>query len=252
MPRERVYRTRAIILKRREQGEADRVITVFTPEKGKRALLAKGVRKSASRKAGHLEPFTQVSLLLAKGRTWDIIIQAETVYAFRGLREDLDRAAYAYYFAELVDAFTREEDAHPEIYDLLLSGFHRLEESANMALTARWFELAMLKLSGYQPQFFHCVECAVELQPQTNYFSAEMGGMLCPRHGEGRRGVQPVDVNVQKVLRYIQTRPYAQVMQLKLSQGRLNQVERLLGAYIRFILERRLKSPVFIHRLSRL
>ncbi|RME85044.1 MAG: DNA repair protein RecO [Caldilineae bacterium] len=251
MPRERVYRTRAIVLKRRDQGEADRIVTVFTPGMGKRAFMARGVRRPASRKAGHLEPFTHVNLLLARGRTWDIITQAETVYPFLPLREDLERAAYAYYFCELVDAFTREEDSHPELFDLLLHVFKYLETSPDPYLTARWFELRLLQMSGYQPQLQVCVECGDVLQPVTNYFSVERGGVLCPRHGEGQKGAEPLAVNTLKVLRYIQSRSHEAVLRLRLTPGRMRQVEKLLAEHIRYILERRLNSPNFIERVRR-
>lgn len=249
MARERVYRTRAIVLKRRDQGEADRVITVFTPDLGKRTYLARGVRKPASRKAGHLEPFTHVALLLAQSRTWDLITQAETVHSFRRLSENLDRAAYGFYVAELIDAFTEEEDVHAEIFDLLLLALERLEQSEQLDLTARWFELTLLRLSGYQPELFRCVQCGQPLQPVTNYFSAERGGVLCPQHGEGQRDCQPVDVGTLKVLRYIASQPYAALMQLNLTPTRLRDVEKLLATYLRFHLERRLRSPDFIRVL---
>ncbi|MCO6450177.1 MAG: DNA repair protein RecO [Caldilineales bacterium] len=249
MARERVYRTRAVVLKRRDHGEADRILTTYTPDFGKRVFLARGVRKPASRKAGHLEPFTHVNLLLAKGRTWDLVTQAETVYGFRPLREDLDRAAHAYYLAELIDAFTEEEDAHIELYDLLLAGLRLLEKTDKLALTTRWFELELLKLSGFQPEFFHCVECGDEIQPVTNYFSAELGGVLCPRHGEGRAHAIALDVGALKVLRYIQSQPYEQAERLELTDARMRQIERVLADYIRHVLERKLKTPDFIHRL---
>jgi DNA repair protein RecO (recombination protein O) len=251
MPRHRTYRTRAIVLKRRDQGEADRVLTVFTPNMGKRVLMARGVRKPVSRKAGHLEPFTHVSLLLARGRTWDIITQAEMVTSFQGLREDLDRAAHAYYFVELVDAFTQEEDSHPQLFDLLLHSLAYLETTSNCPLTARWFELRLLRLTGYQPQLFHCIECGDEIQPVTNYFSLEKGGVLCPKHGEGMRGAEPIAVGTLKVLRYLQSQPYAVISPLSLSPGRLRQVEKVLAAHIRYVLERKLKSPKFLRTLAR-
>ena len=81
--RQRLYRVTAIVLKRRDQGEADRLLTVLARERGKVTLLAKGVRRQASRKAGHLEPFTYVELLVAKGKSLDIVTQAETVEAHR-------------------------------------------------------------------------------------------------------------------------------------------------------------------------
>ena len=249
MSRERVYRTRAIVLKRREQGEADRVITVFTPGMGKRTFMARGVRKPASRKAGHLEPFTHTALMLAKGKTWDIITAAETVTSFRILREDLDRAAHAYYFSELIDVFTQEQDSHPEVFDLLLQSLEWLETSPDPAILARWFELRLLRLVGFQPQLFHCVDCGDEIEPVTNYFSLEQGGVLCPRHGEGVRGAEPIAVGTLKVLRYLQSQPYNAVAQLQLSPGRIRQMEKVLAGHIRYVLERRLKTPQFIHSL---
>ncbi|MCB0115895.1 MAG: recombination protein O N-terminal domain-containing protein, partial [Caldilineaceae bacterium] len=68
--RSRVNRMQGVVLRRRDQGEADRVLTVFTPDQGKRDLIAKGIRKTTSRKAGHLELFTHVSMLVAQARTW--------------------------------------------------------------------------------------------------------------------------------------------------------------------------------------
>jgi len=249
MARQRVYRTRAIVLKRRDMGEADRLIVVFTPSLGKRSYLARGVRKPASRKAGHLEPFTHVALLLAQGRTWDLITQAETVTGFHALREDLDRTAYAYYLAELVDAFTQEEDSQPELFDLLLEGLGILQDTDNLAIAMRWLELRLLRMGGYQPQFFSCVECGESIEPVTNYMSFEQGGVLCPRHGEGVRTAIPLSLGTLKVLRFVQTRSYTSVAGLQLSASRQRDVEGILAAYMRYVLERKLKSPAFIEAL---
>ncbi len=110
--RQRLYRTPAIILKRQDFGEADRILTLFTPERGKLRVIAKGARKITSRKGGHIELFTYSNLLIAKGRNFDIVTQAETIQSFRKLREDLSRITYAYYIAELVDLFTQENEAN--------------------------------------------------------------------------------------------------------------------------------------------
>ena len=248
--RERTYRTRAIILKRRAQGEADRVITLFTPEYGKRVVIARGVRKPASRKAGHLEPFTHAALMLARGKSWDVITSAQTVTSFRALRENLDLTAYAYYFSELLDAFVQEEDPHPELYDLLLNAFRYLETSPTPALTARWYELALLRDVGFAPQLFQCVHCGQRLQPVLNYFSHARGGVLCPAHGEGVKGAVPLPLNIFKVLRFVQTQPYTHIIQLNLHPSTLRQTEKLMNDYLRFLLERRLKSRQFIRLLS--
>ena len=98
---------------------------------------------------------------------------------------------------------------------------------------------------------FHCIECGDEIQPVTNYFSLEKGGVLCPKHGEGMRGAEPIAVGTLKVLRYLQSQPYAVISPLSLSPGRLRQVEKVLAAHIRYVLERKLKSPKFLRTLAR-
>ena len=106
--RARLYRTESIVLRRQDLGEADRIVTVFTPAQGKLRAIAKGVRRPGSKKAGHVEPFTRNSLLVAKGRELDIITQAETLDAYPSLRQDLDRLGQAAYVIELVDRFAVE------------------------------------------------------------------------------------------------------------------------------------------------
>src|SRR5262245_10066057 len=109
MPRpERSFRTQAIILKRRDFGEADRVVTILTPNHGKLDVVAKGARKPTSHKTGHVELFTRADMLIHHGRGLDIIAQVEMVAPYMALREDLSRGAYASYAAELLDRFAAE------------------------------------------------------------------------------------------------------------------------------------------------
>jgi len=107
--RERTQRVDAVVLRHSDWGEADRLIWLFTLESGKLRAIAKGVRKARSRKAGHLEPFTHVRLLLASARDMPIITQAEAQDIYLSLREDLVRVSYAAYVIELLDRFTYEE-----------------------------------------------------------------------------------------------------------------------------------------------
>jgi DNA repair protein RecO (recombination protein O) len=249
--RRRLYRTNAIVLKRRDYAEADRLLTVFTPELGKLVLLAKGVRKTLSRKAGHVELFTHSTFLVARGRTWDLVTQAETLESFVGLRGDLLRLAYAYYVAELLDGFTEEHDAHPPLFRLLHETLVRLAslDQAALPLVVRYYEMRLLSLAGYQPQLFHCVECRELLEPVTNYMSFADGGVLCPRHGEGKVGTEPLALGLFKALRFIQASQWEQVARLSLGQGLHNDLERLLQGYIIYQLERNVRSAAFIKAL---
>ena len=249
--RERVYRTEAIVLRRTDFGEADRLLTVFTPGRGKIRLVAKGARKLTSRKSGHVELFSHGQFMVAVGRELDILTQAETLEPFLPLREDLLRTTYAYYVAELADAFTAERDENGPLFRLLIDAFGWLCVAGDLALAARYYELHLLGLVGYQPQLFACVGCRNQLEPEASYLSAADGGVLCPRCGSDWIGATELSVNALKVLRFLQTRGWETCRLLRLNPSTRAETERLMHAYITYHLERKLKSVDFIHRLRR-
>jgi DNA repair protein RecO (recombination protein O) len=252
MNKDRLYRTDALILRRSDFGEADRLLTVLTPDRGKLRLLAKGARKTTSRKAGHVELFMLTDLLVAHGRTWDIVSQAEIIEPYRALREDLDQTGHAYYLAELIDRFTEEHDANKSLFELLALTLARLAYPESIFIALRYFELHLLSLTGFQPQLYFCLTCNEALEPVENYFHFADGGTLCPQHGQTRPHAEPLPLSVLKVLRYIQTEPWEKVAKLQLTAQTKQHVEKLLLGYITFILERQLKSVDFLRKLRRL
>jgi len=254
--RERLYRTEAVVLRRQDMGEADRLLTLYTPTMGKLRVIAKGARRPASRKAGHLELLTHSALLVAKGKSLDIVTQAETVHPFRALREDLERITYACYAIELLDRFTSEGQGNRTAFDLLVSTLQCLCETGDLRRTVRFYELRLLALEGYQPQLFRCVGCEDVIRPVLNYFDPGHGGVLCPRCGEGRlsgtaRQVRPVSVNTLKVLRYMQTHDEEACSRLRLRLETHRDLEAIMLHYITYILERSLKSVEFLRRWRR-
>jgi len=256
--RERLYRVEAIVLKRTDHGEADRLLTLFTPDLGKMRAIAKGARKPSSRKSGHVELFTHTHLLLAKGKQLDIVTQADTLDAFVPLRDNLERVGYAYYLAELVDKFSEEGTENRSVFDLLLHALAALSDSTNNPdLLARYFELRLLEYVGYRPQLFNCVHCGKTIEPIDNYFSAEAGGVLDPDCVQTQReqiagrayDAQTISLNALKVLRYLQTREWKTVRGLRLNGEAMSEVETLMLRYITHHLERNLKSVEFLREL---
>ena len=253
--RQRVYRTRAVVLRRRDYRDADRILAVFTPEAGKQDFIAKGIRKTTSRKAGHLELFTHASLMVARARTWDIITEAVTVESYRHLRLDLDNIGRASYVCELVDNFTEVDDENRPVFELLLLALRELDKQstaagANANVLLRWFELHLLDLSGFQPQLFRCVLCDSMLEPTRNYFSLTEGGVFCPNCGHNRSGMEPIEPDVLKVLRFMQIQPWSEVCNLSVRPHIMRQIDSLLYRYLLIILERHLKSADFIRHLQ--
>ena len=155
----RTFRLDALILKHMDYGEADRIVVVFSNERGKVRGIAKGVRKIRSRKAGHLEPFIHSRLFLAQGRDMPIITQAQIVEAFNGLRSNLSKIGYASYVIELLDRFSSEGEANQALFRLSLETLHRLENLDDHFSVIQYYELHMLGLQGFKPELFSCVRC---------------------------------------------------------------------------------------------
>ncbi len=247
---ERLFRTDGIILRRRDFGEADRLLTVFTPARGKIRVIAKGARKPTSRKGGHVELFTRVDMLIAKGRDLDVLSQAEMVEPYLPLREDLIRATYASHVVELLDRFTGEEEENARAYALLRDTLGYLCAEPDLRLTARFYEVRLLSWVGYQPQLFTCAIGAEEVTAQDQYFSYSDGGVVCPTHAQPER-MMPLSLGALKVLRYLQTQSFETVRVLNLRPALHGELERVLHGYITYLLEQRLQSASFLRRLRR-
>ena len=234
-------------------GEADRILTLYTLDTGKVRVVAKGVRRTKSRLGGHLELLNRVSVSLGRGRDLDVVSEAQTLQTYPRLRTDLERLSKAIYVAELVDAFSAERSSSYSVYESLAETLGRLEETANPDLLLRHFEVRLLDLSGYRPELHACVDCRSELEPVDHSFSCAAGGVRCRRcRGASADALIAVSVNAMKVLRLLQREPdWPRISGLAVSARVLGGVERMLRTYIRFIVERDLKSAEFMNLVAR-
>lgn len=252
MSAERSYRTPAIILKRRDFGEADRLLTILTPEHGKVDVIAKGARKPTSSKTGHVELFTRADMLIHRGRDLGIATQVEMIEPFLALREDLQRGAYANYAAELLDRFTAEgDDDLTDVYNLLLRTLQYLCTDDDPRLVVRYYEMRLLDLVGFRPELNECVFTHEPIQPEDQYFSYAEGGVVSPQATKHGTSLIPVSLLTLKLMRHMQRSPYSQVKALKVTPQLHQDVERLMLGYITFLLERRLQSVDFIRRIRK-
>lgn len=238
------------MLRHTDWGEADRLLWIFTREEGKLRAIAKGVRKLRSRKAGHLEPFTRVTLMLAHGRDFWIVTQAETVEPYLPLAEDLLRTGYASYTVELLDRFTYEEGENRPIFGLLTNTLERICAEPDPWLAIRYYEIHLLDLLGFRPEFFQCVECGSEIKPQDQFFSAGLGGLLCPQCGPKALEARAVSQQALRFLRHLQRSSYTVAKRAQPVKSVQQEMEALLYYYITYLLEKNLNSPAFIRRIQ--
>lgn len=246
---EHAFRAEAVVLRHSDMGEADRLLILFTREMGKLRAVGKGVRKIRSRKAGHLEPFTRVNLMLARARDLPIVTQAETIDAYQPVREDLLLTGYAAYIIELVDRFIYEEGENRALFYLLTDTLARLAYENQTWIALRYFEIRLLDLLGFRPELFNCVNCREEILPRDQYFSASAGGVLCPDCGAGSLSVHPVSMQALKYLRHFQRSNYADALRAAVPAEVQHEVESLLQHYITYLLERNLNTPNFLREV---
>jgi DNA repair protein RecO (recombination protein O) len=247
----RTYHAQAVVLKHIEYGEADRILTLFSLEQGKLSAIAKGVRKMKSQKAGHLMPFTQVALFLAKGRNLDVVSQAQAMQTFEGIRADLKRTALAAYAVELVDRFTYEEGEHRQLYKLLVDTLARLDQETYPETAVHYYEIHLMNALGFKPELQRCVSCARELQPEDQFFSARLGGALCPSCRSVDPSAWPISTDVLRYLRFFQRSPWAKVRGREIPAGVERQLRALMERYLTYLLEYGLKTPPFLDAVTK-
>ena len=249
MSRPRTYQTEAIIIKKTRLGEADRILTLYTPDLGKIQAVARGIRRPRSKLAGHLELLTHSLVSFARGRNLDTITGSQTIDSFLPLKSDLDLTACALYIAEVVAQFTPEHVEDRSLFRLLLDALHQLSRTPNQELLLRYFEIQLLGQVGYRPQLKECVVCRRPFKAVTNYFSPGTGGILCADCFPGKDPVAPLSVDALKVLRWLQDNDFDTASRLKIEPGLSREVERVIRNYIQFLLERDVKSIAWLDSL---
>lgn len=247
----RSFRASAVVLRHVDWGEADRLLTLYTREQGMVRAVAKGARKVTSRKAGHLQPFTYITIQLAKGRDLLIVTQVETVNAFLPLHDDLVKTGNAAYVVELLLRFSYEDEgANPSVFRLLVETLERIEKDDDAWLPVRYYEMRLLDAVGFRPQLFECANCGREILAEDQYFSFTSGGVICPRCGEGIPNLPRISLEALKYLRHFQRSSYRDAARARPSLEVQKEAEILMQGYFTYLLERELNTPGFLKKVK--
>lgn len=243
----RYWKTEGVVLKNRDYKEADKLLTIYTPE-GKVSAIAKGVRKLKSKMRGGIQLFTHSQFVLYRGRSLATVTQCEVLHPFTALRNDLNRFAYAAYMAELTTELVPEGEPNKELFYLLLTCLHLLQNYPP-GLVTRLFEIRIINLLGYAPELERCLSCGREVQDKIQ-FSLDQGGILCPHCGKG----QKLSVNISRgalaSLKALGSMDLDKCCRLKLSAAHERELSVLLGRYIELRLEKPLRTREFLSLMN--
>ena len=180
-----------------------------------------------------------------------VVAGCQTIDAFQGLRQDLERLSRGLYAAELVDRFAPEGMEGFATYQLLLDTLRRLAGESATDRALRYFEMRLLDYGGFGPELERCLKCEATLAAVTSHFSPMAGGVLCPRCGGGNVGARRLSVQALQAMRLLQRGHWSQVARLQLPPLLSQEIERHLRAFIVNVLEREVNAAAFMERLRR-
>lgn len=248
--RDRLYSTEAIVLSRRNLGESDRILDIFSDRHGKFSIIAKRARRPDNRDGRALDLLNRVVIGLHRGRNLDVVRSVDLVAAHTGLRNDLNAFGHACYLAELVRVLTQDREPNRQLFALLSQTLALLSDGVDPWPLTRYFEYALLEATGFQAQLYNCSRCRELLTAQVNAFSIREGGVVCARCQDGDPTSLPLSVNSQKYLRTMQRDGLRRILNLDLDPLSRAQIQRLLTDYMQYLAERPLASLAVLHTMQ--
>jgi DNA repair protein RecO (recombination protein O) len=247
-----VYSAEAVVLRKVDYGEADRILTLFTRERGKLPAIAKAVRRAKSRMSGQLDVFSHGQMLLAEGRRMDVVTQFQRITRSDGLAADLPRGAAAAVVVEIADKVLEERHPQPELFEVVISALDHLSDplvSARLELCD--FLMRVLGELGYTPALIDCARCGKPIGESRLGFSPIAGGVICGACNASELPSPSISARSVKVLRVCAAGDRDLFLRLRLDEDDLAALEGALEAQLEHHLDRQLKSIDFARRVRR-
>lgn len=235
------YRYAAIVLKKKEVGETDRLYTFYTREAGKVMAIARGVRKPEAKLAGQLETLMLGGVIVAKGRGQGTITGAIAEENFPRLRSDGVLLPMAMEAVGMLERVLREGEADEELFRLILSLFFALEgcaearEYGKARLILEGFFFHLFTMLGYRIEASRCAGGGEPLvQGEPHAFNPEIGGITCVSH-RGSRGISISDNGV-KLLRLFLSNTFESIGKINVGDEELSELERMRKFFFQYML----------------
>ena len=244
-----LYKVEGIVLRRRSLGEADRLVTILSRDRGKFTVVARGARRPRSRLGGRLEPPTRFRALLAEGRTLDIISQVDVLDAFAALRNDLERIGTAAVVLEFADRALAERHPHPDVYCLLVEALALLRLGVR-DLASVWFLARLLVLTGHRPAVDRCAVCGKRMRGEASW-SAVLGGCLDATCRARDPRAVAITSGAIALLRFLLDARHAAVRRAHSGPPHLAELAEALRRYAEVCWETRFRAPDVVGRLRR-
>lgn len=250
-----VLKTEGIVLRKYYLRETSYILVVYTKDFGKIKGVIKGIRKPYPQFAGNFEIFTLCELIFYKKnrRSLDLVTQCEAINFFLPIRKDIERLTYANYLIELVDIASDDYDVNEFLYRVLRESLEMLSTPSSAKRTARIFELKFLEAVGMAPELEKCVLCGALINEKDKiFFNAKNGGLACRNCEKGNGTNLAVSLGTLKFMRKIQKSSILKTFGVKVAGDVGKEVEKILSLFIRYHIDRPIKSLKFLGEIERL
>lgn len=211
------------VLRARSWGETDKLVTLFTKERGKLSSVVRGARKPQSHWGGAFEPLTLLDLLVYEKKERYTLTQCQITKSFHLLRQDTKASSTSYQIIELLENLIMEEDPNPQLFNEVEEAFTALEEGAPSLPLFNSFRLKLLTLLGFWPKLDACASCGKKVKAITLIFNPRLGGIICQDCQSFFQGNLTIKMKTLNRAQQILNSPYSHIKEEKEDQE-LNEI----------------------------
>ena len=244
----RSYKLEALVLSSFVYRDSDRIVNLFSRERGRQSALAKGALKPKNSLRGLCQPPRYCRLEMAKSRgSLDILAQGELVEAYLDIHNDLLKIAYSGYIAELILAGMPEQKPQEEVFFLALAAFTLLEMGQNPSLALNLFQLRFLKALGFTPKLDQCSVCGRRVEGSSFYLSPRRGGLVCASCYGATEGL--ICAGTVKTMALLLKIDLPRLAGFKTSELIQTEMGHALDEYLEYHLDYHAKAKIFLRQL---
>ncbi|GAA0482608.1 DNA repair protein RecO [Salinibacillus aidingensis] len=238
-----------IVIRTQDYGESHKIVTLFTREKGKIGLMAKGAKKPKSQMAAITQPFVYGEFLIQPGRNLGTLYQGEITHFMRQIRENIVKTAYAAYLAELTDKVLENHSPDLFLYDQFIHTFERLQTEENPEVIAMIYELKVFEKGGFAPELNQCVSCG--RTEGITHFSVAEGGFLCTACAHIDGHALHLNEALFKLLRTIRYVKVERIGKISIKEENRRKLRQILDDYYDYYGGFYIKSRKFLKQLDK-
>ena len=233
---EETFQIKAINLKRNPFREYDSKIVVYSQEKGKLELIARGTKKISSKLSGHIEPINESDIMVVRGKQFDYAGSAVCRNSYINIKTDFEKIQTTGQIFKIVIELVKFEYIDKDIYSLLKEYLETVNDKKNINLNIvkNYFILKLLLILGYKPELFRCIKCQKKISPTGNKFDYSRGGIICKNCPKGKNNLT-INENSIKLLRLIINHKLEHILNIKIDKKTSQQIDTIISSFYNYL-----------------